>query len=45
MYDDLRGDPKFGGPDKLEDEPIHSVFLAQERRIIANKKLKEKETA
>lgn len=26
IYDDLRGDPKFGGPAMLEDEFIHTIF-------------------
>lgn len=26
IYDDLRGDPKFGGPAALEEEFIHTIF-------------------
>lgn len=42
IYDDLRGDPRFGGADKLEDEFLHTVLHSQERAIRKMKKLKEK---
>jgi hypothetical protein len=41
VYDDLRGDPKFGGPDKLEDEFLHTVLASIERTRTTMKKLKK----
>lgn len=40
IYDDLRGDPKFGGPDKLEDEFLHTVLASVERTKKTMKELK-----
>ncbi|MBB2149178.1 hypothetical protein [Pedobacter gandavensis] len=42
IYDDLRGDPKFGGPDKLEDEFLHTVLASIERSKKTMKDLKSK---
>jgi len=41
IYDDLRGDPKFGGPDKLEDEFLHTVLASIERTRLTMKNLKK----
>lgn len=40
IYDDLRGDPKFGGPEKLEDEFLHTVLASVERSKKTMKDLK-----
>lgn len=40
VYDDLRGDPKFGGPDKLEEEFIHTIFQSLTRTKIKNDELR-----
>lgn len=42
IYDDLRGDPKFGGPEKLEDEFLHTVLSSIERSKKTMKDLKRK---
>ena len=42
IYDDLRGDPKFGGPEKLEDEFLHTVLASIERSKKTMKDLKKR---
>lgn len=42
IYDDLRGDAKFGGPEKLEDEFLHTVLASIERGKKTMKELKSK---
>lgn len=41
IYDDLRGDPKFGGPDKLEEEYIHTIFQSLTRSHYKMKALRK----
>lgn len=42
VYDDLRGDPRFGGPEKLEQEFVHTVFASVSRSQIKHRQyLKE----
>jgi hypothetical protein len=45
IYDDLRGDPKFGGPDKLEDEFLHTVLASVERTQKTMKELRRTKKA
>jgi hypothetical protein len=42
VYDDLRGDPKFGGPDKLDDEFLNYVLFSMNRNIEKMAELKSK---
>jgi len=42
IYDDLRGDPKFGGAEKLEDEFLHTVLASIERSKKTMKEIKSK---
>lgn len=42
LYDDLMGDPKFGGAEKLEDTFIHTVFASVNRSVVKMAELKEK---
>ncbi|WP_374949632.1 hypothetical protein [Mucilaginibacter sp.] len=42
VYDDLRGDPKFGGAEKLEEEYLNMVFFSLARNNEKMKALKEK---
>ncbi len=41
IYDDLRADPKYAGPDRLDEEMMHSVFFSLERNNIKMAKIKE----
>lgn len=40
VYDELRGDVRFGGPDRLEDEFIHTVFSSLSRSQIKYREFK-----
>jgi hypothetical protein len=42
VYDDLRSDPKYGGPDKLEDEWLSYILFSLDRSILKMEELKQK---
>lgn len=42
IYDDLRADPKYAGPNTLDEELLHSVLFSLERSNIKMNELKEK---
>jgi hypothetical protein len=41
IYDDLGADPRYAGPDILDEKPLHSVLFSIERNNIKMNKLKE----